>query len=95
MCVDRREADARLRFLVEKGLKRRFSRLTAPIRHRIDHELNIISQKEFADYFLLVHEIVTEAEGRGYRVLGRGSAANSLVSYALGMTHVNPLRYNL
>ncbi|MBI3039026.1 DNA polymerase III subunit alpha, partial [bacterium] len=65
------------------------------VKHRLEYEFSIICQKGFSDYFLLVHEIVQEAERQGHRVLGRGSAANSLISYSLRLTHVDPLKNNL
>ena len=56
-------------------------------RDRLEHELAIIAQKHFADYFLVVHDIVQH----GPTHCGRGSVANSIVSYCLGITHVDPL----
>jgi len=53
------------------------------------------SAKGLEDYFLICWDIVRFARSKGLRSLGRGSAGNSLLSYALGITHVNPLRYNL
>lgn len=88
----------RLRALAENGIRNRYdasASLSTRVKERLDHELEVIGRHGFADYFLLVHEIVEEAERRGHRVLGRGSAANSLTAYALRMTHVDPLRYGL
>ena len=56
-------------------------------RSRLEHELAIIGAKGFADYFLVVHDIVQH----GPTHCGRGSVANSMVSYCLGITHVEPL----
>jgi len=61
------------------------------VRARLDRELEIIGFKGFAGYFLVVHDIVS----RFPRTCGRGSSAASIVSYLLGITHVDPLRYNL
>ena len=58
---------------------------------RIEHELAIIRDKGYAHYFLVVDEIVRQAP----RTCGRGSAAASIVSYCLGITHVDPIRHNL
>lgn len=61
----------------------------------IDRELSVIEDKGLAGYFLICWDIVRFARSRGIRTLGRGSAGNSLVSYALGITHFNPLRHNM
>ena len=58
---------------------------------RIEKELTVIREKGYADYFLVVDEIVHQAP----RTCGRGSAAASIVSYCLGITHVDPIRHNL
>ena len=58
---------------------------------RLDYELHIIRHKGFSAYFLVVHDIVKRIP----RTCGRGSAAAGIVSYLLGITHVDPLRYNL
>lgn len=62
---------------------------------RLDHELNIIDIMGFNDYFLVVWDIVRFAKERGIRCSGRGSAADSLVSYLLGITNVDPLEHDL
>jgi DNA polymerase III alpha subunit len=77
------------------GVRRRYRPLTPEVTERLEHELKIIDRLGFCEYFLAVREIVAEAERRGSPVLGRGSAANSIVSYALGFTPVDPLRLNL
>ncbi len=80
-----------LRALCLAGVERRYSSATAAVKTRLEHELSIIRQKGFAGYFLVVHDIVS----RCARTCGRGSSAASIVSYLLGITHVDPLRYNL
>ncbi|NIV32627.1 MAG: hypothetical protein GWN58_25240, partial [Anaerolineae bacterium] len=60
-----------------------------------DHELGIIERLGLAGYFLVVWDIVRFAREQGIRCQGRGSAANSLVAYLLGITQVDPLRHNL
>ena len=62
---------------------------------RLSTELAIIDRMEFTDYFLLVANIVRFARDRGIPTVGRGSGASSLVSYALGITNVDPIRYGL
>ncbi|MGQ9560238.1 MAG: DNA polymerase III subunit alpha [Candidatus Oleimicrobiaceae bacterium] len=81
----------RLRELSYQGALRRYGALTAAVRERLEHELAIIHQKGFADYFLVVHDIVQQSP----RTCGRGSAAASLVAYCLGITHVDPLQHHL
>lgn len=77
-----------------EGVKRLY-----PVREkalkRLEYELSIIDKMGFNDYFLVMWDIVGFARKRGIRCTGRGSAADSLVSYLLGITHVDPLRYNL
>jgi DNA-directed DNA polymerase III PolC len=80
-----------LRERAEAGVIRRYGTMSAAARARLDYELAVIREKHFADYFLVVEEIVKQSP----RTCGRGSAAASLVSYALGITHVDPLRHDL
>lgn len=75
----------------EAGVIRRYGEIGPAARARLDYELAVIREKHFADYFLVVEEIVKQSP----RTCGRGSAAASLVSYALGITHVDPLRHDL
>jgi len=77
----------RLRTLAYEGAARRYGMVAPMTRDRLEHELAIIAQKNFADYFLVVHDIVLH----GPTHCGRGSVANSIVSYSLGITHVDPL----
>jgi error-prone DNA polymerase len=62
---------------------------------QLAHELRIIAQANLANYFLIVWDIVREARQRGIRCQGRGSAANSLVAYLLGISPIDPLQYDL
>lgn len=62
---------------------------------RLDRELTIIEQVHYAEYFLVFHEIVEYCRSRGIAVLARGSAADSLVCYALGVSHACPFRFDL
>jgi DNA-directed DNA polymerase III PolC len=80
-----------LRTKTYEGAQRRYGTLSEAVRHRIEAELAVIREKRYADYFLVVDEIVREAP----RTCGRGSAAASIVSYCLGITHVDPIRHNL
>ncbi|BCA53865.1 DNA-directed DNA polymerase [Nitrospira sp. KM1] len=69
----------------------RYGALSPVVRERIEKELTVICDKGYADYFLVVDEIVRQAP----RTCGRGSAAASIVSYCLGITHVDPIRHHL
>jgi DNA polymerase III alpha subunit len=75
------------------GLSRRYTKITDDIRKRLEYELGVIDDLGLADYFLVVWDIVREAKRRAMMMIGRGSAANSLVSYCLGFTEVDPIRY--
>ncbi len=84
-------ADGFLRELCFRGARERYGRLTRPIRDRLEHELNIISQLGFADYFLLVWDVCRYARENGIRCAGRGSAADSAVAYCLHITDVDSI----
>ncbi len=74
------------------GASRRYGQpLPGEVITRIEHELTIISQKNFCGYFLVVQDIVQRAT----RICGRGSGAASIVAYCLGITNVCPIKYNL
>jgi len=82
-----------LRQLVETGLAWRFpSGITTKVRTLIEHELTLISELHYEPYFLTVYDIVRFARSQGILCQGRGSAANSAVCYALGITEVDPAR---
>jgi DNA polymerase-3 subunit alpha len=79
-----------------EGLKKRIENYGEAETERLEYELNIIKNMDFSGYFLIVQDFIHTAKGRGILVgPGRGSAAGSLVCYALGITDVNPLEYNL
>lgn len=85
-----------LRKLCEEGLSKRFDKVTPEITQRLDHELKTIIKMGFASYFLIVWDFIHYAKSKGIPVgPGRGSAAGSLVSYLLGITDLDPLRYGL
>jgi error-prone DNA polymerase len=75
----------------EAGARRRYGAIAPAVRARLDYELAIVRDKGYADYFLVVQEIVR----RSPRTCGRGSAAASIISYCLGITHVEPIRHDL
>lgn len=80
-----------------KGLKSRYGdNCSEEIIHRLEYELSVISQMGYVDYFLIVWDFIKYAREQGIMVgPGRGSAAGSIVSYALGITSIDPLKYNL
>jgi DNA polymerase III subunit alpha len=86
-----------LRRLVAEGATRRYGDPIGPdVRDRISHELGIILRMGFAGYFLIVADLISFARSRSIRVgPGRGSAAGSVVSYCLGITDLDPIRYGL
>ena len=86
---------SRLRSLTEAGARERYGRISSRVRRQMEHELGIIHKLELEGYFLIVWDIVRECRARGILVQGRGSAANSLVCYALGITAIDPIRYEL
>jgi DNA-directed DNA polymerase III PolC len=77
------------------GLKRRYRPLRPEAVRRLEAELTVIDRLGFADYFLIMQEIAAWTRGRGIPCVARGSAAGSLVTYCLGLSAVDPLRYGL
>ncbi len=81
--------------LVWKGVSERYS-LTPEIEERVNHEVRVIKSMGYAGYFLIVQDFIRAAREMGVRVgPGRGSAAGSIVSYALKITDIDPLKYDL
>jgi DNA polymerase-3 subunit alpha len=83
--------------LATQGAERRFGTpLPANVRERLDYELGVITKTGYAGYLLIVQDFIQAARERGIPVgPGRGSAAGSLVCYAIGITTVDPLRFDL
>ena len=93
---DGHDAASWLRVLVEEGMQWRWpDGVSASIRRQLDHEVQLIAELEYESYFLTVHDIVRFARERGILCQGRGSAANSAVCYALGITEIDPTQANL
>ena len=85
-----------LRYLCEEGIKKRYPEVTPELRERLEYELDIIISMRFPGYFLIVWDLINFCHQNGIRVgPGRGSAAGSLVAYSLGITNIDPIRYNL
>ena len=81
----------------ERGLRHRLGReIPSDYKERLTYELGVMTQMGFAGYFLVVADLVAHAKKEGIRVgPGRGSAAGSLVSYALGITSLDPIKHGL
>ena len=85
-----------LRELVDEGLKKRYPEGDTVVKNRVDHELRVIEKFGYPSYFLIAWDFVNYAKQKGIPVgPGRGSAAGSVVSYALGITNIDPLKYDL
>jgi len=84
-------ANRKLRELVYTGAQRRYEEITDAVQDRIEREMQLITEKGFAPYFLVVRDIVKQAS----QTIGRGSAAASIVSYCLFITQVDPVKYDL
>ena len=90
------DAESYLRSLAREGLSRRYGTIQPEMEHRLAYELDTICQVGYARYFLIVRDFIEFARGNGIGVgPGRGSAAGSLVSYVLGITDIDPLKFNL
>ena len=94
--ITNRNPDDYLKKLSIEGLKKRYGTISEEIQSRFEHELGVIQKMGFAGYFLITADFVKYAKDNGIPVgPGRGSAAGSIVSYALGITSIDPLKYNL
>ncbi len=80
----------------EEGLKQRYKKITKELRHRLEYELSVIEKMNYSSYFSIVAEITDNARKLGVWIgPGRGSSGGSLVAYSLGITNVDPIKYNL
>ena len=87
--------DSYLKELCYQGLKEKYGgQLSEPIRQRLDYELDTISKTDYSGYFLIVWDYVKYAHKQGYPLSARGSAASSLVLYALDVITFNPMDYD-
>jgi len=92
----KRGENAYLRHLTYLGAKKRYGEITDEIRERIDFELETIERTGYPGYFLIVQDFTTAARDMGVSVgPGRGSAAGSAVAYCVGITNVDPIKYDL
>jgi DNA polymerase-3 subunit alpha len=82
--------------LCTQGLEKRYGNVTEALTQRLNYELGVISQMGFVDYFLIVWDFIRYAKDNGIPVgPGRGSAAGSIVAYTLGITDIDPLKFDL
>ena len=93
--ADRSDDLELLRKLAEDGLEFRYGRKNSQARKRVEKELAIIHQLDFTAYFLITWDIIRYARSRGFFHVGRGSGANSMVAYCLGITDVDPIELDL
>ncbi|MDG1571139.1 DNA polymerase III subunit alpha [Robiginitalea sp. M366] len=92
----KRGENAYLRHITYQGAERRYGDITDAIRERVDFELATIENSGYPGYFLIVEDFIREARNMGVSVgPGRGSAAGSVVAYCLGITNIDPLKYDL
>ena len=88
--------DQQLAHLCTRGLQAKYTKAILPTAlAQLNRELAVIADLQLDEFFLVVHEVVEEADRRAIRCAGRGSAANSIVAYLLNITGVDPLRHNL
>ncbi len=92
----KRGENAYLRHLTYEGAKRKYGEITDEIAERLDFELEVIAKTGYPGYFLIVQDFCNEAKNMGVSVgPGRGSAAGSSVAYCIGITNVDPIKYDL
>lgn len=89
-------SESYLEYLTLEGIKKRYGALRPDLKERMDYELGVINKMGFAEYFLIVSDFIHYAKRNDIPVgPGRGSAAGSLVSYALEITDLDPIAHNL
>lgn len=81
--------------LAYEGLERRYGNHNKEARQRVDMELKVIDDLSFSGYFLITWDIIRYSNSRGFMHIGRGSGANSIVSYCLGITDICPIELDL
>lgn len=90
------DASSYLRHLCEQGMKKHYPDTDPSLLDRLEYELNVINSMGYVDYFLIVWDFIHFAKSHDIMVgPGRGSAAGSIVSYCLGITDIDPIRYQL
>jgi error-prone DNA polymerase len=81
--------------LCHEGARRRYHPISAPVLRQLAHEMDVIERTGLAEFFLICWDLMSFARERGIPAQGRGSAADSIVAYVLGITRVDPIRHNL
>ena len=81
--------------LCHAGIRRRYHPVTPPVVRQLAHELDVIERTGLAEFFLICWDLMRFAKERRIPAQGRGSAADSIVAYALGITRVDPIRHKL
>jgi error-prone DNA polymerase len=81
--------------LCHEGARRRYHPISSPVLRQLAHELDVIERTGLAEFFLICWDIMRFARSRGIPAQGRGSAADSIVAYVLGITRVDPIRHHL
>ena len=81
--------------LCQEGARRRYHTISPPVVKQLAHELEVIEKTGLAEFFLICWDLMRFARERGIPAQGRGSAANSIVAYVLGITRVDPIRHHL
>ena len=85
-----------IRKLIDEGIAKKYGKETKEIRDRIENELSVIEKQGFIEYYLIVWDYITAARKMGISVgPGRGSGAGSIVAYLIGITDIDPLKYEL
>jgi DNA polymerase-3 subunit alpha len=85
-----------LRHLAFEGARRKYGNISAVVEDRLNFELDVITKSGYSGYFLIVQDFTSVARKIGVSVgPGRGSAAGSCVAYCLGITNIDPIKYDL
>lgn len=79
----------------KKGFRNRYGKKNPVLTERFEREMEIIRQKDFTSYYLITHDMIQFAKSKGFPHVGRGSGANSMIAYCMGITNVDPLALDL
>lgn len=91
-----KDAHSYLETICYQNLQEKYQEITVEIKERLEYELHVIKSMQFSDYFLIVQDFIGFAKNNDILVgPGRGSSAGSIVAYVLGITDVDPMKYNL
>jgi len=93
--AEHKEPGAYLEVLAEEGFKTKYPDATPELHERLAYEMNVIKSMGYPGYFLIVHDFLMEADRMGILRGCRGSAAGSIVAYSIGITNVDPIKFDL